>query len=85
MRKTQKELKRQHVQLTKDKKAKEQQLTDLDSRAHDVQVCLACIAMRCSCWLRFEDAPSSDSQLGNTLHHVVALRFGLDRPWQLID
>ena len=38
MRKTQKELKRQHVQLTKDKKQKEQMLADLDRRAHDVQV-----------------------------------------------
>ena len=38
MRKSQKELKRQHAQLGRDKKAKEQLLADLDARAHDVQV-----------------------------------------------
>jgi hypothetical protein len=40
MRKTQKELRKQHQQLTKDKSAKEKILTDLEARAHDVQACL---------------------------------------------
>jgi len=38
MRKAQRELKKQHMQLTRDKAAKERLLTDLDARAHDVQV-----------------------------------------------
>lgn len=38
MRKTQKELRKQHQQLTKDKSAKEKILSDLEARAHDVQV-----------------------------------------------
>lgn len=48
MRKTQKELRKQHQQLTKDKSAKEKILTDLDARAHDVQVrrtCFVCFVL----------------------------------------
>ena len=37
LRRAQKELRKQHKQLGRDKKAKEQLLADLDARAHDVQ------------------------------------------------
>jgi hypothetical protein len=39
MRKTQKELRKQHKQLAKDKEDKEKLLAELDAKAHDVQVC----------------------------------------------
>ena len=38
LRKMQHELKKQHVQLMRDKASKEQHLSELDSRAHDVQI-----------------------------------------------
>lgn len=39
LRKAQHELKRQHVQLVRDKQSKENGLLELDARAYDVQVC----------------------------------------------
>lgn len=38
MRKTQKELRKQHKQLAKDKEEKEKLLAELSAKAHDVQV-----------------------------------------------
>ena len=49
MRQTQRELKRQHLQLTRDKAAKERLLSELEARAHDVQVHSPCL---CACSTR---------------------------------
>ena len=38
LRRTQHDLKKQHVQLMRDKASKEQQLAELDARAYDVQI-----------------------------------------------
>jgi hypothetical protein len=58
LRKAQKELKKQHVQLLQDKKGKKKQLADLDAKSHDVQVRLCSSSgfrqhcMKLSCHVR---------------------------------
>jgi hypothetical protein len=49
LRKAQHELKKQHVQLIRDRKSKEDGLLELDARAYDVQVRKHNSLLRCRC------------------------------------